>query len=80
MKKLWGYIDDFKSALEKKGITDKKVGTADSWNKFQDGTADYLIEMGVNLLYVDLVRSKCARSDDKQSCQRFWLLAISGHQ
>jgi glucan 1,3-beta-glucosidase len=27
-----------------------KVGTADSWNKFQDGTADALITGGVDLL------------------------------
>jgi glucan 1,3-beta-glucosidase len=27
-----------------------KVGTADSWNKFQDGTADPLIKGGVDIL------------------------------
>ena len=29
-----------------------KIGTADSWNKFQDGTADPVIKAGVKLLYV----------------------------
>jgi len=28
-----------------------KVGTADSWNKFQDGTADPIIKGGVKLMY-----------------------------
>lgn len=28
------------------------VGTADSWNKYADGTADALIKGGVKLLYV----------------------------
>jgi glucan 1,3-beta-glucosidase len=28
-----------------------KIGTADSWNKFQDGTADPIIKGGVKLLY-----------------------------
>jgi glucan 1,3-beta-glucosidase len=27
-----------------------KVGTADSWNKFQDGTADALIKGGADIL------------------------------
>jgi glucan 1,3-beta-glucosidase len=27
-----------------------KVGTADSWNKYQDGTADALITGGVDIL------------------------------
>ena len=44
-------IQEFKDALKEAGITDKKVGTADSWNKFQDGTADRLITEGaVDLL------------------------------
>lgn len=29
-----------------------KVGTADSWNKYADGTADALIQGGVEFLYV----------------------------
>ena len=29
---------------------DIKIGTADSWNKFQDGTADPLVQGGVKLL------------------------------
>ena len=29
----------------------QKVGTADSWNKYQDGTADPLISGGVDLMY-----------------------------
>lgn len=28
-----------------------KIGTADSWNKFQDGTADPIIKGGVKLMY-----------------------------
>jgi len=28
-----------------------KVGTADSWNKFADGTADAVIQGGVDILY-----------------------------
>ena len=31
-------------------LPDTKVGTADSWNKFADGTADAVIEGGVDLL------------------------------
>lgn len=31
-----------------------RVGTADSWNKFADGTADALIEGGVKYLYAYL--------------------------
>ena len=34
----------------KKAFPDIKVGTADSWNKYQDGTADALITGGVKLL------------------------------
>jgi glucan 1,3-beta-glucosidase len=34
----------------KKTFPNVKVGTADSWNKFQDGTADPLIQGGVKLL------------------------------
>ena len=29
---------------------DIKIGTADSWNKYQDGTADPIIKAGVKLL------------------------------
>ena len=29
-----------------------KIGTADSWNKFQDGTADPIIQGGVKLMYI----------------------------
>ena len=42
-------INSFKKSLETAGIQ-KKVGTADSWNKYQDGTADPLIQGGVDLL------------------------------
>ena len=38
-------INDIKDALP-----GTKVGTADSWNKFADGTADALIKGGVDLL------------------------------
>ena len=31
---------------------DIKIGTADSWNKFQDGTADPIVQGGVKLLLV----------------------------
>ena len=34
----------------KKAFPAVKVGTADSWNKYQDGTADALITGGVKLL------------------------------
>ena len=47
---LYERISEFKEALKKAGVTGKKVGTADSWNKFQDGTADSLIKKGVDLL------------------------------
>ena len=43
-------IAEFKQALKTADVTGKKVGTADSWNKFQDGTADLLITEGVDLL------------------------------
>lgn len=39
-------IQDTKSALGGKF----KVGTADSWNKYQDGTADPLIKGGADIL------------------------------
>ncbi|TAQ84572.1 hypothetical protein B7494_g7100 [Chlorociboria aeruginascens] len=39
-----------KSAVEKSVLSSFKVGTADSWNKFQDGTADPLISSGVDIL------------------------------
>ena len=29
-----------------------KIGTADSWNKFQDGTADPIIKGGLKLMYI----------------------------
>ncbi|KAK3114305.1 glycoside hydrolase 3 protein [Teratosphaeriaceae sp. CCFEE 6253] len=38
-------INDVKSVLP-----NTKIGTADSWNKYADGTADALIKGGVNLL------------------------------
>ena len=34
----------------KKTFPDILVGTADSWNKFQDGTADPIIQGGVKLM------------------------------
>lgn len=42
---LLGRINDVKEQFP--GI---KIGTADSWNKFADGTADPLIKGGVKLL------------------------------
>jgi len=42
---LLAKIQDVKSAVPK-----FKVGTADSWNKYQDGTADPLITGGVDIL------------------------------
>lgn len=39
-------IQDTKSAVG----SDFKVGTADSWNKFMDGTADALITGGADIL------------------------------
>ena len=39
-------INKFKDDLD----IEKPVGTADSWNKYQDGTADPLIQGGVKLL------------------------------
>jgi glucan 1,3-beta-glucosidase len=43
---LLARIQDTKSALN----GDFKVGTADSWNKYQDGTADPLIKGGADIL------------------------------
>ena len=43
-------IKSFKTTLSNAGIS-KKVGTADSWNKYQDGTADPIIPE-VEILYV----------------------------
>lgn len=44
---LIAHIQDFKDKAGKKGLN-QPVGTADSWNKFQDGTADKLIpEVGI---------------------------------
>jgi len=51
-QELLDNINDFKSAAKAAGLT-QKVGTADSWNKFQDGTADPLITGGVDLLLVN---------------------------
>lgn len=34
----------------KQAVPQFKVGTADSWNKYQDGTADPLIHGGVDIL------------------------------
>lgn len=45
-------INDFKQSCKDAGLT-QKVGTADSWNKFQDGTADPLINGGVKLLLIN---------------------------
>jgi len=36
--------------IVKQALPGVKVGTADSWNKYQDGTADALITGGVELL------------------------------
>jgi len=44
---LLSKIKDIKSVLP-----NTKVGTADSWNKYADGTADALIQGGVDILYV----------------------------
>lgn len=38
------------------------IGTADSWNKYADGTADALIEGGVKYLYVSCHISACGLS------------------
>ncbi|KAL9103793.1 MAG: hypothetical protein Q9163_001202 [Psora crenata] len=45
-------INQLKKALQDAGMT-QKVGTADSWNKYQDGTADPLISGGVDLMLVN---------------------------
>jgi glucan 1,3-beta-glucosidase len=44
-EQLMAKISDTKSALS--GI---KVGTADSWNKYADGTADAIIKGGADIL------------------------------
>lgn len=44
-EELHSKINDVKGILP-----DTKVGTADSWNKFADGTADAVIKGGVDLL------------------------------
>jgi len=44
-EQLLAKIQDIKSALPQ-----FKVGTADSWNKYQDGTADPIIAAGVDIL------------------------------
>lgn len=49
VQELLDDINDFKKAASAAGLP-QKVGTADSWNKFQDGTADPLITGGVNFL------------------------------
>ena len=36
-----------------KALPGTKVGTADSWNKFQDGTADAIITGGVDIIMVN---------------------------
>ena len=36
----------------KKILPNTKIGTADSWNKFDDGTADAVIKGGVDILFV----------------------------
>ena len=41
----------------KKAFPNIKVGTADSWNKYADGTADPLIKGGVELLFVQVKRT-----------------------
>ena len=46
-QQLLAKIKDVKSALP-----DFKVGTADSWNKFKDGTANPVIEGGADILCV----------------------------
>ena len=46
-------IDAFKEKIRAPPYNlPQRVGTADSWNKYQDGTADGLISGGVDLLYV----------------------------
>lgn len=55
-KDILGRINDFKDTItdSKQGYNLKqKVGTADSWNKFDDGAANLLIEGGVNFLLVN---------------------------
>ena len=47
-------INQLKKALKDAGLT-QKVGTADSWNKYQDGTADPLITGGVDLMYARFI-------------------------
>lgn len=44
---LLGYINQVKAMFPS-----VKVGTADSWNKYADGTADAVIQGGVDLLCV----------------------------
>ena len=67
----------------------KRVGTVDSWNKFQDGSADPFITgncegqasvPGTTFLYVRHcpVRSTVF-TDSCKSCECIWLLAGNGH-
>jgi len=50
-EQLLAKIQDMKAAFP-----NIKIGTADSWNKFQDGTADPLIK-NVDILYVGFCAS-----------------------
>lgn len=44
---LLNQIQKFNTQLKSNGLSGKvKVGTADSWNKYQDGTADPIITSG----------------------------------
>ena len=72
-------IGQLKSALTDAKMT-QKVGTADSWNKYQDGTADPLIRGGVDLMYVQAALHEFELNADRQKAhQRIRLLAIAGH-
>lgn len=47
-EELQGLVSQVKEILP-----DVKVGTADSWNKYADGTADALVRSGVDILFIN---------------------------
>jgi glucan 1,3-beta-glucosidase len=49
---LWAKMQAVKTALKNQF----KVGTADSWNKYADGTADAVIKGGPDLLCVTMIQ------------------------
>lgn len=63
----------------KKTFPNTKIGTADSWSSWNNGSMDAVIRGPIDLAYDFNTHSNLPITDMTQSCERVSLLAIPRH-